>query len=118
MNARTGYVSDQGECTCWPLPLSTVGAVVSLPCGIWAGGLVSNDIGRSSVFAGRHGSGGPPAGRPGHRLGFLAGAGDVSGGCEVTRKQVLGIVLAGGAGSRLSPLTVGRSKPAVSFGGR
>ena len=31
MNARTGQVSDQGECTCWPLPLSTVGAVVSLP---------------------------------------------------------------------------------------
>jgi hypothetical protein len=31
MNARTGYVSDAGECTCWPLPLSKVGAVVSLP---------------------------------------------------------------------------------------
>ena len=31
MNARTGLVSDQGECTCWPLPLSTVGTVVSLP---------------------------------------------------------------------------------------
>jgi hypothetical protein len=31
MNARTGYVSDQGECTCWPLPLSRVGTVVSLP---------------------------------------------------------------------------------------
>jgi hypothetical protein len=31
LNARTGYVSDQGECTCWPLPLSTVGTVVSLP---------------------------------------------------------------------------------------
>ena len=31
---------------------------------------------------------------------------------------MLGIVLAGGAGSRLAPLTVGRSKPAVSFGGR
>ena len=31
LNARTGYVSDQGECTCWPLPLSKVGAVVSLP---------------------------------------------------------------------------------------
>lgn len=31
MSARTGYVSDQGECTCWPLPLSTVGTVVSLP---------------------------------------------------------------------------------------
>jgi hypothetical protein len=30
LNARTGYVSDQGECTCWPLPLSKVGAVVSL----------------------------------------------------------------------------------------
>jgi hypothetical protein len=31
LNARTGYVSDQGECTCWPLPLSQVGTVVSLP---------------------------------------------------------------------------------------
>jgi hypothetical protein len=31
MNARTGYVSDQGECTCWPLPLSKVGTPVSLP---------------------------------------------------------------------------------------
>jgi hypothetical protein len=31
LNARTGYVSDQGECTCWPLPLSRVGTVVSLP---------------------------------------------------------------------------------------
>jgi hypothetical protein len=31
MNARTGDVSDQGECRCWPLPLSTVGTVVSLP---------------------------------------------------------------------------------------
>lgn len=31
MNARTGYVSDQGECACWPLPLSGVGTVVSLP---------------------------------------------------------------------------------------
>jgi len=31
MNARTGYVSDQGECTCWPLPLSKLGTVISLP---------------------------------------------------------------------------------------
>ena len=31
MNARTGLVSDQGECRCWPLPLSQVGTVVSLP---------------------------------------------------------------------------------------
>jgi hypothetical protein len=30
MNARTGYVADQGECTCWPLPLSKVGTLVSL----------------------------------------------------------------------------------------
>ncbi len=30
MNARTGYMSDQGECTCWPLPLSKLGTVVSL----------------------------------------------------------------------------------------
>jgi hypothetical protein len=31
MNARTGRVADQGECRCWPLPLSKVGTVVSLP---------------------------------------------------------------------------------------
>jgi hypothetical protein len=31
MNARTGRVSDQGECRCWPLPLSKAGPVVSLP---------------------------------------------------------------------------------------
>jgi hypothetical protein len=30
MNAKTGESSDQGECTCWPLPLSTVGTLVSL----------------------------------------------------------------------------------------
>jgi hypothetical protein len=30
MNARTGQVSDQGECTCWPLPLSKVGTMVTL----------------------------------------------------------------------------------------
>jgi glucose-1-phosphate adenylyltransferase len=32
-------------------------------------------------------------------------------------KSVLGIVLAGGAGTRLSPLTADRAKPAVPFGG-
>jgi hypothetical protein len=31
MNARTGRVSDEGECRCWPLPLSNAGTVVSLP---------------------------------------------------------------------------------------
>lgn len=31
MNARTGRVSDIGECTCWPLPLSSVGTVIGLP---------------------------------------------------------------------------------------
>jgi hypothetical protein len=31
MNAKTGYVSDQGECRCWPLPLGKIGALVSLP---------------------------------------------------------------------------------------
>ena len=31
LNARTGHVSDQGECRCWPLPLSQLGTVVSLP---------------------------------------------------------------------------------------
>lgn len=30
MNARTGRVSDQGECNCWPLPLWKAGKVVSL----------------------------------------------------------------------------------------
>ena len=34
------------------------------------------------------------------------------------RRTVLGIVLAGGEGTRLSPLTAERSKPAVPFGGR
>jgi glucose-1-phosphate adenylyltransferase len=33
------------------------------------------------------------------------------------RPRVLGIVLAGGAGKRLSPLTADRAKPAVPFGG-
>jgi transposase len=32
--------------------------------------------------------------------------------------RVLGIVLAGGKGSRLSPLTRERAKPAVPFGGK
>ncbi|MGZ4618924.1 MAG: sugar phosphate nucleotidyltransferase, partial [Frankiaceae bacterium] len=31
--------------------------------------------------------------------------------------KVLGIVLAGGAGKRLAPLTDDRAKPAVPFGG-
>ena len=31
--------------------------------------------------------------------------------------RVLGIVLAGGAGKRLAPLTADRAKPAVPFGG-
>jgi len=35
----------------------------------------------------------------------------------VARKRVLGIVLAGGAGRRLGPLTADRAKPAVPFGG-
>jgi glucose-1-phosphate adenylyltransferase len=35
----------------------------------------------------------------------------------VTRPRVLGIVLAGGAGKRLAPLTADRAKPAVPFGG-
>lgn len=30
MNARTGSVSDAGECTCWPLPLGRLGPVISL----------------------------------------------------------------------------------------
>jgi glucose-1-phosphate adenylyltransferase len=35
----------------------------------------------------------------------------------VAQKRVLGIVLAGGAGRRLAPLTDDRAKPAVPFGG-
>jgi glucose-1-phosphate adenylyltransferase len=35
----------------------------------------------------------------------------------VARKRILGIVLAGGAGTRLAPLTDDRAKPAVPFGG-
>jgi hypothetical protein len=31
MNARTGQVSDSGECRCWPLPLGRAGPVISLP---------------------------------------------------------------------------------------
>jgi glucose-1-phosphate adenylyltransferase len=35
----------------------------------------------------------------------------------MAERRVLGIVLAGGAGSRLAPLTADRAKPAVPFGG-
>src|SRR5271156_3375696 len=42
--------------------------------------------------------------------------GTSSGGCLVYR-NVLAIVLAGGRGSRLEPLTRDRAKPAVPFGG-
>jgi glucose-1-phosphate adenylyltransferase len=35
----------------------------------------------------------------------------------MAEESVLGIVLAGGAGTRLSPLTADRAKPAVPFGG-
>src|ERR1700734_4441703 len=38
-------------------------------------------------------------------------------GWEMADKRVLGIVLAGGAGKRLAPLTDDRAKPAVPFGG-
>ena len=38
-------------------------------------------------------------------------------GCSMADKRVLGIVLAGGAGKRLAPLTADRAKPAVPFGG-
>jgi hypothetical protein len=31
MNARSGKPSDQGVCNCWPLPLSKVGTLMSLP---------------------------------------------------------------------------------------
>jgi glucose-1-phosphate adenylyltransferase len=36
---------------------------------------------------------------------------------EASRARVLGMVLAGGAGKRLAPLTADRAKPAVPFGG-
>src|SRR5213592_2442007 len=36
---------------------------------------------------------------------------------SISGQSVLGIVLAGGAGTRLSPLTADRAKPAVPFGG-
>ncbi len=36
---------------------------------------------------------------------------------SVARPRVLSIVLAGGEGKRLSPLTLDRAKPAVPFGG-
>src|SRR5437763_16890591 len=39
-------------------------------------------------------------------------------GFGIMRIRVLGIVLAGGKGTRLSPLTKERAKPAVPFGGR
>jgi hypothetical protein len=31
MNARSGLATDSGSCNCWPLPLSKLGTVVSLP---------------------------------------------------------------------------------------
>jgi hypothetical protein len=33
INARTGYGSDAGECSCWPLPLWQAGTLISLPAG-------------------------------------------------------------------------------------
>src|ERR1700734_1082900 len=38
-------------------------------------------------------------------------------GWEMADQRVLGILLAGGAGKRLAPLTADRAKPAVPFGG-
>ncbi|HYO72373.1 MAG TPA: sugar phosphate nucleotidyltransferase, partial [Archangium sp.] len=35
-----------------------------------------------------------------------------------SRKRVLGMILAGGQGTRLAPLTSKRSKPAVPFGSK
>ena len=37
--------------------------------------------------------------------------------CGMAEPRILGIVLAGGAGTRLAPLTEDRAKPAVPFGG-
>src|SRR6266496_5610174 len=44
-------------------------------------------------------------------------AASVLGGPDMAQPSVLGIVLAGGAGTRLQPLTADRAKPAVPFGG-
>jgi glucose-1-phosphate adenylyltransferase len=38
--------------------------------------------------------------------------------CSVDSSRVLGMVLAGGEGRRLGPLTLDRTKAAVPFGGR
>src|SRR3712207_3100583 len=40
-----------------------------------------------------------------------------AGGVRVAEPRILGIVLAGGEGKRLAPLTDDRAKPAVPFGG-
>src|SRR5262249_14800550 len=42
---------------------------------------------------------------------------DRYGGCMAREPRVLGMVLAGGEGKRLFPLTADRAKPAVPFGG-
>lgn len=33
MDASTGHITDLAECRCWPLPLSSVGTLISLPVG-------------------------------------------------------------------------------------
>ena len=38
-------------------------------------------------------------------------------GVQMAEPRILGIVLAGGEGKRLAPLTADRAKPAVPFGG-
>src|ERR1700757_4765677 len=45
------------------------------------------------------------------------GAGVIGGRRKMTQQQVLGVVLAGGAGRRLAPLTADRAKSAVPVGG-
>src|SRR5207247_3440830 len=55
--------------------------------------------------------------RPGPgRMGVSAGHA-ASAATETSMKNVLAVVLAGGKGSRLEPLTRDRAKPAVPFGG-
>ena len=51
------------------------------------------------------------------RLGFPQAVPDRSTMAQLAR-QTVAVVLAGGRGSRLGPLTAGRAKPGVPFGGK
>src|SRR5688572_2000622 len=54
----------------------------------------------------------PPRGQP-----VIGAPGGRHRRCGMAEPRILGIVLAGGAGTRLAPLTEDRAKPAVPFGG-